>query len=53
MSPAAAYVVWIVVEVLFALFGAFAIWSICRDVRAAWPRIVELFTQEEPEDDDA
>lgn len=22
--------------------GAFAIWSIQRDVRAAWPRIVEL-----------
>lgn len=23
--------------------GAFAIWSIQRDVRAAWPRIVELW----------
>lgn len=23
--------------------GAFAIWSIQRDVRAAWPRIIELW----------
>lgn len=25
--------------------GAFALWSIQRDVRAAWPRIVEIFKE--------
>lgn len=53
MSPGTAYAIWIAVRALMALFGAFAIYSIVRDVRAAWPRIVELFTEEEPEDDDA
>lgn len=28
---------------LFIAAGAFALWSIQRDVRAAWPRIVELW----------
>ena len=29
---------------------AFAIWSIQRDVRAAWPRIVELFKERNDHD---
>lgn len=33
----------IVVRLFFAGAGLFAIWSIQRDVRAAWPRIVELW----------
>lgn len=54
MSPGTAFAIWVAVEIAMTLFGAFAIYSIVRDVRAAWPHIVELFTeQEEPEDDDA
>lgn len=30
-------------RLFFAGAGLFAIWSIQRDVRAAWPRIVELW----------
>lgn len=29
--------------------GAFALWSIQRDVRAAWPRIVELWKDRDHE----
>lgn len=31
------------VRALMLAAGAFAIWSIQRDVRTAWPRIVELW----------
>ncbi len=37
---------------VFAGGGVLAVWSIQRDVRAAWPRIVALFTEEETSDDD-
>lgn len=53
MSAEAAAIFTIAVRALMLGAGAFAIWSICRDVRRAWPQIVELFTQEDPEDDDA
>lgn len=53
MSPEAAAVVTIVVRALMLGGLALAVWSIQRDLRAAWPRIVELFTEEEQTDDDA
>lgn len=36
----------------FAVAGVFAVRQIIRDVRTAWPRIVELFTEEELDHDD-
>lgn len=36
-------VITFVVRAFMLATGAFALWSIQRDVRAAWPRIVELW----------
>lgn len=47
------FAIWIIGEALMIGAGGFAIWSICRDVRRAWPQIVAAFTEEETTDDDA
>ena len=36
-------VITFAVRAFMLAVGAFALWSIQRDVRAAWPRIVELW----------
>ena len=34
--------IWVIGETLMLCAGGFALFTIYRDVRAAWPRIVEL-----------
>lgn len=39
------YAIWVFGEGFMLSAGAFAIWSIARDLRAAWPRIREMIEQ--------
>lgn len=47
MSPCTAKAIWIIGEALMLCAGAFAVWSIIRDTRTAWPRIVAILKGED------
>lgn len=47
-SSTAAFIVWVVGEVFFAISGLTALFVICYDLKRAWPRIKHIMTSDEP-----